>query len=686
VPIVDGHRLELTMNFFHTRWASLLLALLCMLFAGSAAAQRRHVVVAPAAPPPPPPDTPSGDDGGPVQRPPSSAPSDPNGPLEQVVVPSESGTAPAVPAEIFPLASELNVYLVGLEVSDATRIDAARHGHGWYCSDNPTKCRVSRGPAGGGQRDSVLRAAVARSPALPTVIPVWSVDHKPRYNPELLDLSRPAAFRLDAIKPQPDAKPDTSPAAGAPPAQPAPPDAPAPPAPPATKHEEATPPAATPVITQMAEMNPPPPTPAVKVLASFRWPTASDETAFQYVAVANDCGQAVVTRYTRDFEIPIQVMGGGQCDRHSPGFLQVANTGSLLRVSAFNLDQPPRGQALSVTYRVETPDLTDTTRTKMLLPDILAQDLVFDCSGTTAPPPRSQELTLAESTIVVSPMPLLTGRCRIRLLGDLPKRARTATLALRVILQFTDHLPLPNEFPANTVFRISERSVVLPAVPIGEETRLRVSVVSDPANPMSTAVLLSDAVRYPQSADQGAVDPVPFMRTIAASTILAAPLCGPEKPVPLEQATSCLRVYVTVPLTVVSAQITRAPWVESPLVTANALPAIGAALAGDLFDPNRQRPFPLSLQLGIQYERLTSSKNGVTGYIGIEPRLPVLTQGHWTASIGLLAGVGTTYVIDSAGPNEGFKPTAFLAVVSEFGTFTLNGGKGSDRGGGGGDY
>jgi hypothetical protein len=578
-----------------------------------------------------------------------------------------------------------------LELRDATRIEAARHGHGWYCSDNPTKCQVSRAPAGGGQRDSVLRSAVARSPALPTAIPVWGVDHHARYNPELLDLSRPAAFRLEAIKPQPDAKADAGPAPqappGAPPVQPTPP---GPPAAPSTKPDDGqtTPPVPAPVITQMAEMNPPPPIPPVKVFASFRWPTATDEVGFQYLAVANDCGQAVVTRFTRDFEIPIQVMGGGQCDRRAPGFLQVSNSGSSLRVTAFNLDQPARGHAfLSVTFRVETPDLTDTTRVRMLLPDILAQDLVFDCSGTTAPPPRSQEVTLADGTIVVSPLPLLTGRCRVRLLGDLPKRARTATLALRVILQDTDRLPGLNEVPPSTVFRISERSVVLPTPRIGEEARLRVSVVSDPANPMSTAVLLSDAARFPQNADQPTqIDSIPFMRTIAAATILSAPLCGPEKPVPLEQAASCLRVYVTVPLTIGSAQITRAPWVESPLVTANALPAIGAALAGDVFDPGRQRAFPLSLQLGIQYERITSSKTGVTGYFGIEPRLPVLTQGRWTASIGLLAGVGTTYVIDSSGPHEGFKPTAFVAVVSEFGTFTLNGSKGSDagRGGGGG--
>ena len=117
-------------------------------------------------------------------------------------------------------------------------------------------------------------------------------------------------------------------------------------------------------------------------------------------------------------------------------------------------------------------------------------------------------------------------------------------------------------------------------------------------------------------------------------------------------------------------QITRAPWLERPLVTRSVLSAVGVALAVDSYDPVRRRAFPIAGQLGGSIQQLGDGRVGLLGYLGVAPTIPVLGDGGNTTSFGFLAGIGLSYITNESGPDEGLKPAAFLSVVVQVGQAT----------------
>jgi len=186
-------------------------------------------------------------------------------------------------------------------------------------------------------------------------------------------------------------------------------------------------------------------------------------------------------------------------------------------------------------------------------------------------------------------------------------------------------------------------------------------------------VLLADAARvWPVLRDRQG-EAKDYRREIAAGTIISAPLCGGWQLETTEQVGNCLRAYVTLPLMIASFQVTRAPWKETTIAEPRVPAGIGLALAIDSYNPVRQQPFPLAVHLGALYQNLTDSKTGIMTYVGLAPQMPVLGKGGTTTSIGLVLGGGVTYVMDKHGPNEGFKPAAFIALMFGAGAVVLNG-------------
>lgn len=114
-------------------------------------------------------------------------------------------------------------------------------------------------------------------------------------------------------------------------------------------------------------------------------------------------------------------------------------------------------------------------------------------------------------------------------------------------------------------------------------------------------------------------------------------------------------------------QVTRAPWLERPLVTRSVLSAIGVAVAFDSYDPVERRAFPVAGQVGGFVQSLGDGRIGILGYLGVAPTIPVLGTGGNTTSFGFLAGVGLEYITNDSGPDEGLKPAAFLSVVVQVG-------------------
>jgi hypothetical protein len=114
-------------------------------------------------------------------------------------------------------------------------------------------------------------------------------------------------------------------------------------------------------------------------------------------------------------------------------------------------------------------------------------------------------------------------------------------------------------------------------------------------------------------------------------------------------------------------QVTRAPWLERPLITRSILSAVGIAFAFDSYDPVERRAFPIAGQIGGFVQDLGDSRIGLLGYVGIAPTVPILGEGGNTTSIGLLGGIGAVYITSANGPDEGFKPAAFLSVVVQIG-------------------
>jgi hypothetical protein len=304
-------------------------------------------------------------------------------------------------------------------------------------------------------------------------------------------------------------------------------------------------------------------------------------------------------------------------------------------------------------------------------------------AGPRAPsgPPARREVVqvgpgpqpLAHQAIVIAPEPLRQGNCKVRLLGQ-TKRRLVAPLALHVSLTRTDRSKngAPEELLTDGHWIVTPSNAEFSIPPLAEgfdgDSRLRLTVSSDPLSNNGKVVLLADAGRVStslRSTDRGEADRA--RRLIGSVTIHSVPLCGQQNFETLEGSGSCLRAYITIPAILGMIQLTRAPWVEKPLITRNVFSAVGAALAVDSYNPVERKAFPIAAQVGGLFENLGDGKLGLLGYIGIAPTIPVLGAGGNTTSIGFLGGVGVVYVINEKGPDEGAKPAAFLSVLVSVG-------------------
>lgn len=317
-----------------------------------------------------------------------------------------------------------------------------------------------------------------------------------------------------------------------------------------------------------------------------------------------------------------------------------------------------------------------------------------------APPKRSFDLEprgpgaqpLANQSVVIAPEPLRQGNCRLRLTGQ-AKRRLVAPLALYVSLTRTDRTlngaPIDLLTDGKWIVTPSAAEFQLPALAenFDGDSRLRLVVASDPLSGNGKVVLLSDAGRVASSlrtTDGGEEERA--RRIIGSVVIHSVPLCGSSNFETVESVGSCLRAYITIPAMLATIQITRAPWVEKPLITRSVLSAVGVALAFDSYNPVERRAFPIAGQIGGFIQSLSDGRIGMLGYVGIAPTLPVLGSGGNTTSFGFLGGVGVSYITNEVGPDEGLKPTAFLGIVVQVGQASpsLSGGvKGSASASGG---
>ncbi|MFO0555327.1 MAG: hypothetical protein U0271_43525 [Polyangiaceae bacterium] len=284
---------------------------------------------------------------------------------------------------------------------------------------------------------------------------------------------------------------------------------------------------------------------------------------------------------------------------------------------------------------------------------------------------------LDHGTLVIAPEPLQQGNCRLVMTGQ-QKWRLTAPLALHVGLYRTDK-PSSNE-PVNLIPRSlaewivtpSDYEFAIPAVKIDGDSRLKIVVHSDPFNRNGKVILVGDAGRVTaikaNIEDQGYDrDDRSGRRMIGSATIHSVPLCGEKNFETLEEAGSCMRAYLTIPTMLATLQITRAPWIEKPLISRNLLSSIGIALALDSYDPVERSAFPIAAQIGGFFQNLTEDKLALMAYVGIAPTLPILGQGGNTTTFGFLAGLGMSYIFSEKGPDEGFKPTAFISIVVQVG-------------------
>ncbi|MDI3285528.1 hypothetical protein [Polyangium sp. 15x6] len=283
---------------------------------------------------------------------------------------------------------------------------------------------------------------------------------------------------------------------------------------------------------------------------------------------------------------------------------------------------------------------------------------------------------LAHMSLVIAPEPLRQGVCRVRLSGSTKGRL-VAPLALYVSLTRTDRTSngAPIELLTDHKWIVTPNSAEFQLPPLAEnfdgDSRLRLAVYSDPLNTDGKVVLVSDATRVAASLRSGGeATPEAARRLIGSATIHSVPLCGESNFETLEAAGSCLRAYLTIPAMLATLQITRAPWLERPLVTRSVLSAVGVALAVDSYDPVRRRAFPIAGQLGGSIQQLGDGRVGLLGYLGVAPTIPVLGDGGNTTSFGFLAGLGLSYITNESGPDEGLKPAAFLSVVVQVGQAT----------------
>lgn len=296
------------------------------------------------------------------------------------------------------------------------------------------------------------------------------------------------------------------------------------------------------------------------------------------------------------------------------------------------------------------------------------------------PPPAADEdaskpgpVNLDHQSVIIAPEPLRLGNCRL-VLGGQTKRRLGSPLAFWVSLTRTDRTQngTPIELLPDGRWIITSGSAEFPIPPLSEnfdgDSRLKLSVFSDPLSADSKVVLLSDAGRVASSLRSSEpTEPERARRLVGSVTIHSVPLCGESNFETLDAAGNCLRAYVTIPAMLATLQVTRAPWLERPLVTRSVLSAIGVAVAFDSYDPVERRAFPVAGQVGGFVQSLGDGRIGILGYLGVAPTIPVLGTGGNTTSFGFLAGVGLEYITNDSGPDEGLKPAAFLSVVVQVG-------------------
>jgi len=285
--------------------------------------------------------------------------------------------------------------------------------------------------------------------------------------------------------------------------------------------------------------------------------------------------------------------------------------------------------------------------------------------------------SLDHGSLVISPEPLAQGNCRLILQGQTKNRLNAAPLALHVSLYRTDvtqHGQPVNLLPEDNqtwIVTPNDSDFPLPALREGfdGDSRLKLIVQSDPLNPNGKIVLVGDAGRVAAAIhnDDAGSDPILARRMVGSVTIHTVPLCGESNFETLEEAGSCVRAYLTIPAMLATLQITRAPWLEKPLITRSILSAVGVALAFDSYDPVEREAFPVAGQVGGFVQNLGDDKIGLMAYVGVAPTLPILGEGGNTTTFGFLGGIGMSYVTNSNGPDEGFKPTAFISVVVQVG-------------------
>ncbi len=577
---------------------------------------------------------------------------------------AEPGVVAAAP-ELFPLAGQLWMHSLDLTPQEHDAIEhAISEPTSWFCNKPGAGCAArARVGAGQGHNDGMLVAIRNYLAYASTAITVWSPLDGLRYNPTLVGHEITNTNRWITSKRIPHVEPP--PMLSAPMQRP--------------QQMPQTPPMAPPTL-QCDPSEIPSPSPEGELQVIVKWPTPAEAGEFQYLAVADECNNVVVTRFAREVSVPVDVEPTEACSMNgfSRGPLKLLGKGTTLRVSAFNVDHAPtRSNVVSATFRVDIPNLqtaANGSRAPMLMPDLGPGDIRVECNPARenlakAKPidqcPHRPGQALASQSFVIRPDPLQKGMCRVVINTPLLPRFVSAPLLLHVTVERID---LPAEAQNRKlvddpwlVVNGPGREFVIPHLPIDGDSRLRLIVSSDPADGSGTAILFTDALRgvHPW---QGA-ESVGFRRDIASASVTTAALCGSWEFEPLGKVGSCLRAYVTIPIMLANFQVTRAPWIEKPILDPSVPGGIGVALAVDSYNPGKQEAFPLSVQLGGAFQRLTASKNGILTYLGIMPSLPVLGSGGTTTSIGLLLGGGVTYVIDSAGPNEGFKPAAFGAVV-----------------------
>lgn len=294
-------------------------------------------------------------------------------------------------------------------------------------------------------------------------------------------------------------------------------------------------------------------------------------------------------------------------------------------------------------------------------------------AGTTTDSTGPGPVALDHQSVIIAPEPLRLGNCRIRLLGQ-TKRRLVAPLALHVSLTRTDRTQngAPIELLTDGRWIVTPNAAEFVIPPLAEnfdgDSRLRLTVSSDPLSNEGKVVLLSDAGRVSSTFKSfEPVEPERARRIVGSVIIHSVPLCGESNFETLDAAGSCLRAYVTIPAMLATLQITRAPWMERPIVTRSVLSAVGVAVAFDSYNPVERKAFPVAAQVGGFVQSLGDGRVGILGYLGVAPTIPVLGSGGNTTTFGFLAGLGLEYITNDVGPDEGLKPAAFLSIVVQVG-------------------